>query len=271
MLDVVPILVVAAVLGAALWFLQRRLFAAAGSRPRAALRLTAVVLIALALTGYGAFRLSKARGVQLLGDLVTHVDTSEKVVALTFDDGPQPAYTRAVIDTLAAHDAKGTFFVIGSDAAASPAWLHALVAAGEEIGNHTWSHPRLLAMSQGAIAGEIERTDAVIRAAGYRGPILVRPPNGKRLLAAPWYLWRHGRTTVTWTLEPDSIPGIADDADAMVAYVRDTVRPGDIILMHVMHKGRDASRAALPRILGALAADGYRFVTVSELLALRPQ
>jgi peptidoglycan/xylan/chitin deacetylase (PgdA/CDA1 family) len=269
MLDVVPTLVVAAALGAALWLLQRRLFGAAGSRSRAALRLAAVVLIALTLTGYGAFRLSKARGVQLLGDLVTHVDTREKVVALTFDDGPQPAYAQAVIDTLAAHDATGTFFVVGSDAAASPASLRALVAAGEEIGNHTWSHPRLLAMSQGAIAREIERTDAVIRAAGYRGPILVRPPNGKRLLAAPWYLWRHGRTTVTWTLEPDSIAGIADDADAMAAYVRDTVRPGDIVLLHVMYEGRAASRAALPRILEALSADGYRFVTVSELLALR--
>ena len=113
MLDVVPALLVAAALAAALWFLQRRLFGPAGSRPRAALRLTAVVLIALALVGYGAFRLSKARGVQLLGDLVTHVDTGEKVVALTFDDGPQPAYTQSVIDTLDAHDAKGTFFVIG--------------------------------------------------------------------------------------------------------------------------------------------------------------
>ena len=197
------------------------------------------------------------------------MDTGEKVVALTFDDGPQPAYTQSVIDTLEAHDAKGTFFVIGHDAAASPDSLRTLVAAGEEIGNHTWSHPRLLAMSQGAIAAEIERTDAVIRAAGYGGPIFVRPPNGKRLLAAPWYLWRHGRTTVMWSLEPDSIAGIADDPDAMVAYVREHVRPGDIILMHVMYESRSASRAALPRILEALAADGYRFVTVSQLLALR--
>ena len=124
-------------------------------------------------------------------------------------------------------------------------------------------------MSQGAIGGEVERTDALIRAAGYRGPIFVRPPNGKRLLAAPWYLWRHGRTTVMWSLEPDSIAGIAGDPDAMVAYVRDNVRPGDIILMHVMYEGRSASRAALPRILEALAADGYRFVTVSQLLARR--
>ena len=269
MLDIVPALLVAAALAAALWFLLRRLLGRAGSRPRAALRLTAVILVALALTGYGAFRLSRARGVQLVGDLVTHVDTADKIVALTFDDGPQQAYTQGVIDTLDAHDAKGTFFVIGKEAAESQDSLRALAAAGEEIGNHTWSHPRLLAMSQRAIAGEIERTDAVIRAAGYGGPILVRPPNGKRLLAAPWYLWRHGRTTVTWTLEPDSVAGIAGDPDAMVAYVREHVRPGDVILMHVMYESRGASRAALPRILEALAADGYRFVTVSQLVALR--
>jgi peptidoglycan/xylan/chitin deacetylase (PgdA/CDA1 family) len=270
-LDVIPALLVAAALATALWFLQRRLFGPSGSRPRVALRLTAVVLIALALVAFGAFRLSRARGFQLAGDLVTHVDTGEKVVALTFDDGPQPAYTQNVIDTLKAHDAKGTFFVIGRDAAASPDSLRKLVAAGEEIGNHTWSHPRLLAMSQATIAGQIERTDAVIRAAGYGGPIFVRPPNGKRLLAAPWYLWRHGRITVMWSLEPDSIAGIADDPDAMAAYVREHVRPGDIVLMHVMYQSRSASRAALPRILEALAADGYRFVTVSQLLALRGQ
>ena len=97
----------------------------------------------------------------------------------------------------------------------------------------------------------------------------MRPPNGKRLLAAPWYLWRHDRTTVMWSLEPDSIAGVLDDPDALVAYVRDNVRPGDIILMHVMYDSRGASREALPRILEALAADGYRFVTVCQLLALR--
>lgn len=269
MLDVLPVLLVAAALAAALWYLQRRLSDAAGSRPRAALRLTAVVLIAAAVTGYGAFRLSKARGVQLVGDLVTHVDTTQKVVALTFDDGPQPTYTRSVIDILQTHHARATFFVIGHDAQAAPGSMRELVAAGEQIGNHTWSHPRLLAMSQEAIASEVERTDAVIRAAGYSGPIFVRPPNGKRLLAAPWYLWRHGRTTVTWDLEPDSLAGIAGDPDAMVRYVQANVRPGDIILMHVMYPSRDASRTALPRILDALAADGYRFVTVSDLLALR--
>jgi peptidoglycan/xylan/chitin deacetylase (PgdA/CDA1 family) len=269
MLDVVPSLLVAAVIAAALWLLWRRFGGATRSRLRAALRIVAVVLLALAVTGYGAFRLSKTRDVQLLGELVTHVHTSEKVVALTFDDGPVAEYTAGVIKTLKSHDAVGTFFVTGHDAEEAPAAMQALVEAGEQIGNHTWSHPRLLAMSQEAIAGEIERTDAEIRAAGYTGPIYFRPPHGKRLLAAPWYLWRHDRTTVMWTLEPDSIGGIAGDPAALVAYVRENVSPGDIILLHVMYESREASRKALPRILVALAAEGYRFVTVSELLALR--
>jgi peptidoglycan/xylan/chitin deacetylase (PgdA/CDA1 family) len=269
MLDVIPTLVVAAALAAGLWWLSRSLAGAAPSRSHAGLRVAAVVLVSLAVVGYGAFRLSKARDVQLLGELVTHADTDQKVVALTFDDGPSSEYAQRVVDILEAHDAKGTFFVVGREAEQEPAALDALVAAGEEIGNHSWSHPRLLAMSQAAIAGEIERTDAAIRAAGYRGPIYVRPPNGKRLLAAPWYLWRHGRTTVMWSLEPDSVGGIAGDPGALVSYVRDRVRPGDIILLHVMYEGREASREALPGILEALAAEGYRFVTVSELLALR--
>jgi peptidoglycan/xylan/chitin deacetylase (PgdA/CDA1 family) len=247
----------------------RRLSGPSRSRPRAAVRVIAIALVALVLVGYGAFRLSKAQDVQLLGDFATHVDTSQKVVALTFDDGPSTEYAHRVVDVLEKHGAKGTFYVIGGEAAQEPAALERLVAAGEEIGNHTWDHRRLLAMSQSAIGDEIEKTDAVIRSAGYSGPISVRPPHGKRLLAAPWYLWRHGRTTVMWSLEPDSIGGIADDPDAMVDYVRHNVQPGDIILMHVMYESRDASRRALPRILEALAADGYRFVTVSQLLALR--
>lgn len=271
MVDIVPALLVVAALAAALWFLQRRLIGPAPSRSRTLLRLLAILLVAFALIGYGAFRLCKAPNIQLLGDLVTHAHVSQKVVALTFDDGPRPVYTDRVIDLLEAHDAKGTFFVTGGEASDSPESLRALVAAGEEIGNHTWSHRRLLALSQQTIAEEIERTDAVIRDAGYSGAIVVRPPNGKRLLAAPWYLWRHGRTTVTWSLAPDSLPNIADDADAMVAYVLGHVRPGDIILMHVMHENRSASRAALPRLLEALTARGYRFVTVSELLRLRDE
>jgi peptidoglycan/xylan/chitin deacetylase (PgdA/CDA1 family) len=144
--------------------------------------------------------------------------------------------------------------------------LRRLVSAGHEIGNHTYTHPRLVGVSVERVAAEVERADAVIRAAGCEGSILFRPPYCKKLLSAPYYLWRHGRTTVTWDLEPDSMGSIAGDPRAMTRYVTANVRPGSIILLHPWSKQGDASRRALPLILKALAAQGYRFVTVSELL-----
>jgi len=103
--------------------------------------------------------------------------------------------------------------------------------------------------------------------ASRRGPILFRPPFAKRLVSLPYYLWRHGRTTVMWNLEPDSIAAIADDPRAMARQVADHVRPGSIVLLHVWSRERATSRAALPLILEALTDKGYRMVTVSELLS----
>jgi peptidoglycan/xylan/chitin deacetylase (PgdA/CDA1 family) len=226
-------------------------------------------VLCLVLSAYLAFQVSRARHIQLLGALVDHVDTTERIVALTFDDGPSPEYTPHILETLRAWDARATFFIVGERAEAAPAALRALIAAGHEIGNHTWTHPRLLALSQHTIAREIERTDQMIRAAGYAGAIYVRPPNGKRLLDAPYYLWRHERVTAMWNLEPDSVAGIANDPEAMVAYVRNNVSPGAIILMHVMGRERDASRRALPLIMQALNESGYRFATLTELVAAR--
>ena len=197
------------------------------------------------------------------------VDTAERVVALTFDDRPTPEHTDEVLDVLAAHDARATFYLTGGESDDDPHGLRAIVAAGHELGNHTWSHRRLAFVSGATVADEIERTDAVFRAAGYVGPITFRPPGCKRLLTAPLYLASHDRTTVIWDLEPDSIPEVAADADAIVTYVIERVRPGSIVLLHLMYDSRAPSREALPRILERLAAGGYRFVTVSELLALR--
>jgi peptidoglycan-N-acetylglucosamine deacetylase len=114
------------------------------------------------------------------------------------------------------------------------------------------------------VAAEVERTDEEIRRTGYRGPITFRPPYGKKLWTLPKYLSEHGRTTVTWDVEPDSVRDA--NADQIVAETVDAVRPGSIILLHVMHEGRAASRAAIPRIVDELRADGYRFVTVSDLI-----
>jgi len=230
------------------------------------MRLGVVLLVALTLVSLGAYRLMNARSFQLLGRQVAQVTTDEKVVALTFDDGPADEYVAGVLADLKRYQARGTFFVVGAAAQKNQSALRALVTAGQEVGNHSFTHPRLVLVSTATVAREVESTDRVIRSAGYGGPIPFRPPYSKRLLSAPYYLWRHGRTTVMWNLEPDSRAAIAEDPQAMATYVADTVRPGSIVLLHVWAGGNSASRAALPLILRALTEKGYRVVTVSELL-----
>lgn len=243
----------------------RRLRGRSTSALRAIGRIIIVVVASLALVGAGVYKLTRSRDFQLAGDLVSRIDTTDKVVALTFDDGPLPVHTESILAILKDHNARATFYLTGGNSSKYRPQVVEIAEAGHEIGNHTYNHPRLYFMPRIRVADEIERTDTAIRAAGYEGPITFRPPGCKRLLTAPLYLASTGRTTVTWDLEPDSIASIQDDADAITEHVLENVRPGSIVLMHVMYDSRDPSRRALPRILDGLAAQGYRFVTVSEL------
>ncbi|KUM51891.1 polysaccharide deacetylase family protein [Rheinheimera sp. EpRS3] len=229
--------------------------------------ITAVVLLA---TLYGIWQLSSARSFQLFGGLIHRVNTNEKVIALTFDDGPSKRYTDQVLAILAAEQVTATFFVTGKETKQNLFQARQLLAAGHQLGNHSYSHPRMLLMSPAAVASEIEQTDAAIRSAGYQGDILFRPPYGKKLLVLPWYLAEHNRLTIMWDLEPETDPKLASGAQAMAAYVINNAKPGSIVLLHVMYQSRQASREALPVIIEGLKQKGYRFVTVSELLASGP-
>ncbi len=201
-----------------------------------------------------------------MGELVTRVETSDPVVALTFDDGPVPAYTDSILAVLARFEVPATFFMVGSAMQDNPGIVARVLEQGHELGNHSFSHPQLLLKLPGDIRREIESTDSLIRAAGQDGEIFVRPPYGKRLLGLPLYLRSQNRPVVLWDLEPDTY---RSQADGVVQYVNENVRPGSIILLHVEVPGRAQNRAALPRILSDLQERGYRFVTLSQLMALR--
>lgn len=148
--------------------------------------IAAVVLLVLVSTAFGLFQVSKSRTFQFAGELVDRVETDRKVVALTFDDGPGDR-TPEVVRTLHELDVPATFFVVGSALHDNPGFGRRLVEAGHELGNHTYSHQRMLMVSAEFVAQEVERTDAEIRAAGHTGPIHFRPPNGKKLFALPNY------------------------------------------------------------------------------------
>lgn len=227
------------------------------------LKLVLLLLVSL----ISLWQLSSSRQFQLFGELVHKVDTKQKLVALTFDDGPTPHYTAGILQLLALYQVKATFFVTGAETQRYMTQAKQIVAAGHQLGNHSWFHNRMLLMSLEDISREIEGTDHQIREAGYQGDILFRPPYGKKLLILPWYLAQTNRTTVMWDLEPESYSDIADDPQAIASYVLENVQPGSIVLLHLMYKSREASREALPLIIKGLKAKGYRMVTVSQLRA----
>ena len=227
---------------------------------------TIVVVIALFAGAYGIWQYSKSRNSQLFGKIIARVETPEKVIALTFDDGPTQ-YALGTLALLKEKGVKATFFVIGGDVEKNPELARAILADGHELGNHTYTHSDMTLAGWDTVVSEVERTDAAIRAAGFTGKIHFRPPGGKKLITLPLYLAQHDRITVMADLEPDSSARLSKDAGLMVDNVLSRARPGSIVLLHVMYKSRETSRQALPGIIDGLHERGYRFVTVSELLA----
>jgi chitin deacetylase len=226
-------------------------------------------LLALLFLAWGAWSISDSRGFQLFGDIVDRVETASPVVALTFDDGPTPAGADSILAILERQDVRATFFFTGAEMDQNPALAPRFVRAGHELGNHSWSHRRMLLRSPSFIRSEIERTDSLIRAAGHRGEIHFRPPYGKKLVGLPWYLDRTGRTTIMWDVEPDSYADVAASAEGIVAHVRERARPGSIVILHVMYPSRGESLRAVEGAIDGLRGRGFRFVTVSELLRAR--
>jgi peptidoglycan/xylan/chitin deacetylase (PgdA/CDA1 family) len=118
------------------------------------------------------------------------------------------------------------------------------------------------------IANEIERTNALIKSAGYKGEITMRPPYGKKLFILPWYLNQNKIKTIMCDVEPDTY--FQGKSDEMVKYVLENTKPGSIIVIHPFCEGLcQSDRDALPQIIEGLKAKGFRFVTVTELLEYR--
>ncbi|SDX56763.1 polysaccharide deacetylase family protein [Paenibacillus sp. CF384] len=225
--------------------------------------ISAAVLVLLILILFGTLKWMNSRTFQVFGGITSQVETSQKVIAITFDDGPTGNVDQ-LLPLLDKYKAKATFFLIGGELEQHPEEGRKIVEAGHEIGNHTFSHDRMVFKSPSYIKDEIEKTNALIRQTGYKGDILFRPPYGKKLLGLPYYLHKHHMKSITWNLEPDTYYSATADK---VRYVEEKVKPGDILLLHPMYDQNEI--AATDEILQALTEQGYAFVTVSELLKLK--
>lgn len=221
-------------------------------------------ILILFLLLFSTYKLMNARTFQLFGGLTNHVQTNEKVVALTFDDGPTQNVDEilALLDT---YDAKATFFLIGNEIEKSPELAMEIAKNGHQLGNHTYSHKRMIFKSQSFIKTEIEDTNKLIKKADYTGDIDFRPPNGKKLIGLPYYLKKANMDTILWDIEPDTYYQVAEDK---VNYVKESVKPGSIILMHPMYDQTGEELKAIEGVLKTLTEEGYTFVTVNELQQL---
>ena len=191
-----------------------------------------------------------------------HVDGP--YIAMTFDDGPDPKLTPKLLDLLKARGIKVTFFVVGQNAAEYPEILKRAVAEGHEVANHSWSHPNFGKMSEAGVTNELQKTqDAITQATGVK-PKLLRPPYGSITKSErQWIPARFGYKIILWDVDP--LDWKYRNAARVEKEILRQTHQGSIILSHDIHA---STVEAMPATLDALAAKGYKFVTVSGLLAM---
>ncbi len=199
------------------------------------------------------------------GELIYHGRRNDRMeIALSFDDGPHPRYTPIILDILAEYGIRATFFMVGENVGYYPAAAEAVVAAGHEIGNHTFSHRKFNLMSEHEMLAEIAACENAIASVSEQKPHFIRPPEGnlndtmRRVIGSLDYrivLW--DVDTRDWAHTPP---------DQICTHILDTVQAGDIILMHDFIGHDSPTPEALRRVIPALLERGYHFVTVGELV-----
>ena len=195
-----------------------------------------------------------------------HVDGP--YIALTFDDGPHPQLTPKLLDILKERGVKATFFVVGQNAAEYPDILKRAVAEGHEIANHSWSHPSLTKLGADGVAAQMNKTNDAIQAAIGHKATLMRPPYGATSANLnKRFAEQFGMKVILWDVDP--LDWKYRNAAKVESAILQGTRAGSIILVHDIHP---TSVAAMPPTIDALLAKGYKFVTVSELIAMdKPQ
>ncbi len=194
----------------------------------------------------------------------TAVTVPGPYLALTFDDGPEPELTPRLLDILKDRGVKATFFVLGQCVLNHPDVAKRIVAEGHEIANHSWSHPLLTRLSDNAVRSQLRRTHDIVKKTTGVTMQHMRPPyGGITNRHANWIYKEFGYKTILWSVDPKDWK----DRNARLVSQRliSGAHPGGILLAHDIHA---STVAAMPTTIDALLAKGFRFVTVSELLAM---
>jgi peptidoglycan/xylan/chitin deacetylase (PgdA/CDA1 family) len=199
--------------------------------------------------------------------LINDVSTSQKVVAITFDDGPNPIYTAQVLDIFRESEGKATFFMIGEQMDQYPEMVKKVVEQGHEIGNHTYTHAKLSQLSPEECVEEIERTEKLIQELVGQKPVVFRPPyldyNDDTIL-----VMQQKDYPMIGALNMEAQDWEMPGVDHILAKSRDCVKNGSILIFHDGYGDRSQTIEAVRTLVSELTSQGYQLVTVSELLKL---
>lgn len=187
----------------------------------------------------------------------TEVDSSAPMIALTFDDGPNPENTARILDVLNANYSRATFFVVGTNAENYPETLKAISSSGNEIGNHTYKHAKLTDLSSADVEEQIDKVNRAVKKATGENTTVIRPPYGaydEKLLE------QLEEPVVLWDLDTEDWN--SRNAQTIVENVLSQVKDGDIILMHDIY---ESTAEAIELLVPKLKEQGFQIVTVSEM------
>jgi len=211
-----------------------------------------------------ALRLCAARGI--VGSTEDLATVRGRQVCVTFDDGPSPVITPRILELLRAAKVRATFFVMGTQARAHPELLRAIVAAGHEIANHSYSHDDMTRKTPAEIQQELLKTQVIVEDVTGRRTRFFRPPGGRRTGEVRSAAAALGYRVVLWSANISVCAGLSPQKG--VAKLLKDVGPGAIILLH---NGPDETVDVLPGLLSALKQRGYTFATLSEALKNAPE
>lgn len=189
---------------------------------------------------------------------------ANKMVALTFDDGPDKKYTGKVLDILKDHKVKGTFFVVGERVKQYPGVIKRIVQEGHALGNHSWSHSHLTKLGKEKIRQEIVKTDDAIREITGFAPTLIRPPYGDSSAQVKEEIHALGHAQALWNVDTRDWAASSSVADILKT-VKSSSGNKITVLMHSGGGKRDKTLKALPQVIDYYQSQGYTFVTMSEL------
>ena len=229
------------------------------------------IILVLALLLSTTYYLIRNPSFSFVVPTITKFQTEEKLIALSFDDGPNPSCTAQLLDLLEKHQVKASFFLIGKQVKSYPKLAKQILAVGHQVANHSYHHEKMIFKRQSYIEQDLLKTDALLQNLGCHNLDFYRPPYGYSFIKLPRVLKKHKKQLVTWNINPNAQYDLPQHPQRIIDQVLQQIHEGAIILLHDggSFAQCDSLLIVVDEIIRSLKKQGYHFVTIEEGMDLK--